>query len=114
MFLTNPLPLALLFSLTTLASAGSGDGTWFTPGLGACGATSASTDLIVALSPSEFASGAHCYKHITITFNGKTTDATVVDECPGCEVGSLDLSPAAFSALASLGAGRIKVDWWFA
>ncbi|EPQ53852.1 riboflavine-aldehyde-forming enzyme, partial [Gloeophyllum trabeum ATCC 11539] len=88
--------------------------TWFTPGLGACGANSLSTDFVVALSPSDYAAGAHCFTHITVNFNGAATDATVFDLCPGCAPGSIDLSPAAFSALASLGAGRVKVDWAFA
>ena len=44
---------------------------------------------------------------------GKFVDATVVDLCPGCASGSIDLSPGAFQQLASLDAGRIQVTWDF-
>ena len=43
--------------------------------------------------------------------NGKTILATVQDSCPGCTPYGLDLSPAAFRALAPIGAGRITVSW---
>jgi hypothetical protein len=37
----------------------------------------------------------------------------VVDKCPGCGSNDLDISPTAFSHLASQDLGRIKVDWEF-
>ncbi|EPQ53840.1 hypothetical protein GLOTRDRAFT_131169 [Gloeophyllum trabeum ATCC 11539] len=127
-------------------------GPWFTPGLGACGANSLSADLIVALSPSDYAAGAHTVDcasaspalpsafhaltpfaplipsppalsttivprfWLVLTPCGPTVNGaiTVVDLRPSCAPGSIDLSPAAFSALASLGAGRVEVDWVFA
>ena len=42
---------------------------------------------------------------------GKTSQVTVVDRCPGCGVNDIDLSPAAFSDLANEGLGRISVSW---
>ncbi|OBZ68318.1 Papain inhibitor [Grifola frondosa] len=94
------------------ANAYSGQATYFEPGLGACGAYSQPTDLIVALSPSEYVGGAHCYQHIGVNYNGNFVDATVVDECPGCASGSIDLSPSAFEQLAPLSAGRLYgVSW---
>ena len=45
--------------------------------------------------------------------NGKSVDATVVDLCPDCASGSIDLSPGAFNQLASPDTGRIHVDWNF-
>lgn len=36
---------------------------------------------------------------ITNTQNGKTAQAFVADECPTCDYGSLDMSPALFGAL---------------
>ncbi|TFK45285.1 hypothetical protein OE88DRAFT_1740439 [Heliocybe sulcata] len=115
--LSNSKSLALVLVLVAslgVARAAHGDATWYNPGQGACGATSSSNDLVVALSSSAYAGGAHCFNHITVYYQGKKTDATVVDECPGCKPGDLDLSPGAFSALESLGAGRIQVDWEFA
>lgn len=42
---------------------------------------------------------------------GKTTTATVVDKCIACALDDIDLSPAAFNALAKPSLGRIKVTW---
>ena len=42
---------------------------------------------------------------------GAFVDAVVVDLCPGCASGSIDLSPAAFEQLADLSVGRIEVTW---
>ena len=41
----------------------------------------------------------------------RPVDAVVVDLCPGCASGSIDLSPAAFEQLADLSVGRIEVTW---
>ncbi|OBZ73956.1 Allergen Asp f 7 [Grifola frondosa] len=100
---------------TPIARSGfSGDATFFNPGLGACGANSVDSDHIVALSPSEFASGARCFQHIGVHANGQFVDATVVDLCLGCASGSIDLSPSAFGVLADLSVGRLHgVTWDF-
>ncbi|KAG9217804.1 hypothetical protein CCMSSC00406_0005174 [Pleurotus cornucopiae] len=90
-----------------------GYSTFFAPGLGACGAVSQPTDLIVALSPAQFAGGANCFRHIGINYGGKFIDATVVDLCPGCAGDSIDLSPSAFQALENPDVGRIQVNWNF-
>ena len=42
---------------------------------------------------------------------GKTASATVVDKCPECASGSIDVSPAVFTQLADLSVGRIQVSW---
>ena len=44
--------------------------------------------------------------------NGKKVTVKVVDTCPGCAPGSVDLSPAAFKKLASLDVGRIHGISW--
>ncbi|KAI9255786.1 RlpA-like double-psi beta-barrel-protein domain-containing protein-containing protein [Phascolomyces articulosus] len=45
--------------------------------------------------------------------NGSVT-VTIVDTCPTCAYGDIDLSPAAFSKLADLNDGRININWSFA
>ena len=60
------------------------------------------------------ASNPYCGKTITITNGGKTTTATVVDKCMGCTGKSIDLSRAAFDALADEAEGRVSgVSWYF-
>ncbi|TFK36110.1 RlpA-like double-psi beta-barrel-protein domain-containing protein-containing protein, partial [Crucibulum laeve] len=85
--------------------------TWYWTGVGNCGAHSVDTDYIVALSTAEYNNGSHCWKHITVCYEGKTIDATVVDSCPSCSQYSIDLSPSAFEALAPRSKGRIQVSW---
>lgn len=43
--------------------------------------------------------------------NNNSIEATVADSCPGCQGYDVDLSPAAFKALAPLDAGRIWTNW---
>jgi expansin (peptidoglycan-binding protein) len=35
----------------------------------------------------------------------------IVDLCPGCSHGDLDLSEEAFTTIASKSAGRVKITW---
>ena len=88
-------------------------------GLGACGRFNSDNDAVVALSPAQYGNdpnpnnAAVCGRWITIRANGRTTAAQVVDKCPGCASGSIDVSPAIFDDIADLGVGRIRVDWEF-
>ena len=53
------------------------------PGLGACGKVNKPSDFIVALNQAQFGSGypgPHCFETITITYGGKTAQATIMDE----------------------------------
>ncbi|KAI1760574.1 RlpA-like double-psi beta-barrel-protein domain-containing protein-containing protein [Hypoxylon sp. FL1150] len=102
------------------AIAYSGDMTYYTPGLGACGKYNSESDHIVALAPAQYGSDANpnkakvCGRKINIHYAGKTASATVVDKCPGCASGSIDVSPSVFKQLASLDKGRVKVTWGYA
>ncbi|KAI0718969.1 riboflavine-aldehyde-forming enzyme [Cerioporus squamosus] len=122
--------LALVSAAFTLG-VHAGTATYYQPngGFGACGAPSQNSDFVVALSPSEYAGGANCWRHIGVwcmslfslmsgqmnsrdfSDQGRFVDVTVVDECPGCEPGHIDLSEGAFQQLASLDAGLIQVDY---
>ncbi|KAF8212414.1 RlpA-like double-psi beta-barrel-protein domain-containing protein-containing protein [Mycena galopus ATCC 62051] len=92
--------------------------TFYSTGLGACGGTNSDSDFIVALNQDTFGysyPSQYCYKKITMTYNGKTTTATIVDSCPGCpSSGGLDLSPGLFSFFADQSEGVIYGDWSFA
>ncbi|GFZ50494.1 hypothetical protein JCM24511_08251 [Saitozyma sp. JCM 24511] len=121
--------IVALFALSTLAIAApapaaevkrqsnSGQATYFEVGLGACGWTNTDSDSIVALNAAQYSGGADCGKSITITNtdNGQTATATIVDECPGCGSGSLDLSPSLFSTLTNgdMGLGVFPITWSF-
>ena len=54
-----------------------------------------------------------CGRQMLVTGpDGKTVTVTVADTCPGCAVGSVDLTPTAFQQLASLDVGRIHGISW--
>jgi hypothetical protein len=57
----------------------------------------------------------YCNKGVTISYQGKTVNAYVFDKCPGCSGMSIDLSHAAFGALASdyKTIGTAQLTWWF-
>ncbi|TFK83773.1 hypothetical protein K466DRAFT_554535 [Polyporus arcularius HHB13444] len=84
--------------------------TWYQPGgaYGACGSINQNSDFVVALSPSEYAGGANCWRRIGVQYQGRSVDVTVVDLCPGCEAGHIDLSEGAFEQLASLDVGVLQ------
>lgn len=74
---------------------------------------------MVALSPAEYGNDPNpnnspqCGRWITIRGNGRTTAAQVVDKCPGCASGSIDVSPVIFDDIAPLSVGRVQVTWEF-
>ena len=65
------------------------------------------------MSHEQWRGGANCGKTILVCHEGRCTNVLVVDECMGCDVGSLDLSPRAFKAMAPLSEGVIPIHWSF-
>ncbi|THU78610.1 hypothetical protein K435DRAFT_876449 [Dendrothele bispora CBS 962.96] len=111
-------------------TGGTGEGTFYTPGLGACGVTNTESDLICAVAHEFFDGYATkdgpdpnagnpnknpiCNKQIDVTYQGKSVTVTVVDRCEGCKGYDLDFSPTAFDHLASRNLGRIQgISWKF-
>jgi hypothetical protein len=74
-------------------------------------------DLIVALSTGWYAGGKRCHKKIRITSvqNGRTVEATVVDECDsrhGCKNNIVDTSKAVWKKLGlNTDIGEVPVTW---
>lgn len=99
----------------------SGQATYYTPGLGACGKTSGDSDKIAALNKDQFYDGdsksngnGNCGRKAKVTRGGKSVTVTIVDSCPGCKKGDLDLSPSAFKELADESEGRVEINWQWA
>jgi hypothetical protein len=110
--------------LPTSAAHHTGDLTYYTPGLGACGFTSKEGEFIVSVAHSTFDavqqgtdpnSNPLCKRKIRAQrlFNGEmaSVDLTVVDRCTGCGPTDLDVSPSAFAKLADPAEGRVVVTW---
>ncbi|KAJ7090052.1 RlpA-like double-psi beta-barrel-protein domain-containing protein-containing protein [Mycena crocata] len=87
--------------------------TFFQTGLGACGGTNVASDFIVALNSPQYGNGEYCYKMIDITYNGKSAQAQIVDECPGCPWAGLDFSEGLFTHFASEDKGVLYGSWVF-
>ncbi|KAJ1672599.1 hypothetical protein EV182_006867, partial [Spiromyces aspiralis] len=92
-------------------NGGSGDGAYYEVGLGSCGQTNSNDELVDAAPPGFMESNGACGKKVTVSSNGKSVPVTIVDTCPSCAEGSLDLSPAAFKKLDDLNNGRIPISW---
>lgn len=99
-----------------------GDLTYYDPGLGACGVTSANGDKIVAVSHliydavqvgSNPNTNPLCGKKVRVKRLGGdvTVDLTVVDRCTGCKAQDLDMTEDTFSILADIALGRIEGEW---
>ncbi|KAH9172139.1 RlpA-like double-psi beta-barrel-protein domain-containing protein-containing protein [Lactarius sanguifluus] len=87
--------------------------TYYVTGQGACGHYNKPSDFIVALNAAQYGDGGYCGKTITITYGGKSTQAVIVDECPGCPYAGLDFSEGLFSFFASTDLGTIYGEWVF-
>lgn len=101
----------------------SGDGTYYTPDLGACGQTNTEDEYVVAISSQLYKTktvggnpnnNGFCGKKIKASYEGKSVEVTVVDACVGCSENDLDFSPAAFEQIADKDLGRIKITWQWA
>ncbi|EKC98822.1 hypothetical protein A1Q2_06869 [Trichosporon asahii var. asahii CBS 8904] len=111
-----PIPVHLLPRQGCSAEGGH-CATYYDVGLGACGNYNSDSEWVVAMNHVEWDGGSHCGRMVQITANtGKTATARIVDLCPGCGVGSLDLSRPVFEAISNDGLtpGVIPISWQFA
>jgi expansin (peptidoglycan-binding protein) len=90
-----------------------GTGTFYAAtGAGSC-LFDASADLMVAaINQRDYANAQACGARLAVTGpNGRTIAVRVVDRCPECPAGALDLSQQAFTQLAPASAGKITISW---
>ncbi|MEW2591225.1 expansin EXLX1 family cellulose-binding protein [Micromonospora aurantiaca] len=79
---------------------------------GNCSRPAAPADrMYVALGPSEYASGASCGGFLDVTGPRGTVRVLVMDQCPECAPGHLDLSAEAFARIADPVQGVVKVSY---
>ncbi|KIY73620.1 hypothetical protein CYLTODRAFT_416994 [Cylindrobasidium torrendii FP15055 ss-10] len=102
-----------------------GEGTYYTPGVGACGLTNTDADMIVAVSHLLYDSypGATpnpnlnpiCGKKLRANYNGRSVDVAVTDKCMGCAgMYDLDFTTSAILKLVDdpVAAGRLTGVTW--
>jgi expansin len=101
-------------AVTSAAAQTSGEATHYvlTPGDGNCSYPGLPNGgLFVALSPSEYDGSAACGSYIEVTGPDGSVTAEVVDQCPPCQAGHVDLSEQAFERIAPLAAGEVPVTY---
>ncbi|KIM39439.1 hypothetical protein M413DRAFT_29185 [Hebeloma cylindrosporum] len=80
---------------------------------GSCGRFHKNSDFTVAMNVAQMNKGTMCFKTIRLTYNGRTTTASVTDTCPKCPYGGLDLTEGLFSFFAPHSLGIIYGEWEF-
>jgi uncharacterized repeat protein (TIGR01451 family) len=81
-------------------------------GDGACMFGPSPGDLMVtAMNAEEYDNAAYCGAYLQVTGPKGTVTVRVVDLCPECKAGHLDLSREAFSQIADLYLGRVDITW---
>lgn len=98
-----------------MSAAGTVTGTathYVLSGTGNCSYPSPPADgLFAALSPSEYDSAAACGSYVEVTGPDGSVTAEVIDQCPPCAAGHVDLSETAFARIAPLSAGLVSVSY---
>lgn len=108
-------PGRLILSLGGIMSIiHTGGGTYYTfaDGGGNCMFDPTPEDLMVgAMNEIEYANSAICGSCATVTGPNGTINIRIVDRCPECPLGWIDLSPLAFSLIADFELGRAPITW---
>jgi expansin (peptidoglycan-binding protein) len=68
-------------------------------------------DLFVALGPSEYSNAAACGTYLDVTGPKGKVRVKVIDKCPECDTGHLDLSRTAFKKIGAESAGVIPITY---
>jgi expansin len=98
------------------AAMHSGEATYydFADGSGNCGFPATPNDLMVgAMNHVDYAGSAVCGACVRIDGPNGSVDVRIVDQCPECPEGNIDLSPDAFAKIAALEAGRVPIAWQY-
>jgi expansin (peptidoglycan-binding protein) len=81
-------------------------------GAGACMFDPSPSDLMVAaMNADEYANAAMCGAYVHVIGPQGAVTARIVDLCPECHAGHLDLSREAFAQIADLPQGRVSITW---
>jgi expansin (peptidoglycan-binding protein) len=81
-------------------------------GSGNCGYDPSPGDLdVAAMDGPEWAGSAVCGECVAVTGPSGSVTVRIVDQCPGCEQGHLDLSAEAFAKIADPSAGNVPITW---
>jgi expansin (peptidoglycan-binding protein) len=90
-----------------------GEGTYYdATGAGNCSFPASPGDLMVgAMNQTDYENSAACGACAEVQGPQGQATVRIVDRCPECKPGDIDLSPMAFEKLAPLEKGRIPISW---
>ncbi|KAJ3369166.1 hypothetical protein GGF31_005447 [Allomyces arbusculus] len=97
---------------TPLFKRHTGDATFYDVGLGSCGVTNNNGEQVVAVNAAQM-NKALCGTCVSLSYGNKQGCAKIMDTCPGCKSGDLDLSPATFHVFNEDAVGRFQLSWSF-
>ena len=81
-------------------------------GTGSCSFDASADRRVAAIGAADYAKAAWCGACVEVAGpGGRTVVVRVVDRCPACKPGELDLSREAFAAIAPVEAGRVAISW---
>lgn len=92
----------------------SGEATFYTfaDGTGNCLFDATPFDLMIgAMNETDYANSAVCGECVRLTGPDGVILIRIVDRCPECAPGDIDLSPQAFSLIADTARGRVPITW---
>ncbi|CAO3675756.1 unnamed protein product [Umbelopsis ramanniana] len=97
----------------------SGDATYYNPSAGtnSCGTQASDSDIMAAMNVDQMQNGANpnanpnCGRKVAIKGPKGSVTVTILDTCPGCASGDIDMSPAAFDKIADQAQGRVPITW---
>jgi expansin len=89
-----------------------GEATYYTSPPGNCSYPAPPADqLYVALPPGEYGAAVACGSYLEVTGPNGSVKVQVVDQCPECAAGHIDLSEQAFARIAQASAGLVPVTY---
>lgn len=97
------------------AATHSGEATYYdADGSGNCSFPATPNDLMVgAMNAVDYANSAVCGSCVRIDGPAGSVDVRIVDQCPECPQGDIDLSPEAFAQIAAIELGRVPIEWTY-
>lgn len=67
--------------------------------------------MVAAMNHTDYAASAVCGACVAIDGPNGSVKVRIVDQCPECPQGDIDLSPEAFQLIAALEQGRVPITW---
>jgi expansin (peptidoglycan-binding protein) len=89
-----------------------GEGTFYgATGVGNCSYDATGDTGIAALNHTDYGNSAMCGAYLRVAGPLGEVTVKIVDRCPECAPGDVDLSQAAFARIANPSAGRVPISW---